>query len=113
MVIIVTRKMRDMYKKYHGEYVLFSIFPELVLETRFTKRMKYHHVAVLYGEDANGSVNLLFGIIFMRKSIRLAYLYIMEKLFNFLGRYPKVLITDYDPHLSQAIRRLQKRAGET
>jgi hypothetical protein len=47
----------------------------------------------------------------MRKSIRLAYLYIMEKLFNFLGRYPNVLITDYDQHLAQAIRRLQKKTA--
>lgn len=95
MVIVVSRRMKQLYEDYHGQYVLFSIFPELVLETRYTKKLKYHHVGVLYGEDATGSVNLLFGVIFMRKSIRLAYLYIMEKIFNFLGKYPKVLITDY------------------
>lgn len=52
---------------------------------------------------------MLFGVVFLRKNIRLAYLYVLEKLFNFLGKYPKVLITDYDQHLAQAVRRLQKK----
>lgn len=101
--------MKQLYEGYHGEYVLFSIFPELVLESKNARKTRYHNVGVLYGEDSNGSVNLLFGIIFMRKSIRLAYLYVLEKLFNFLGKYPKVFITDYDQHLTQAVRRLQKK----
>lgn len=101
--------MKSLYEQYHAQYVLFSIFPELAMDAKTKKNPQYHHIGILYGEDAAGGLNNLFGIVFMRRSIRLAYLYIMEKLFNFLGRYPKVLITDYDPNLAQAVRKLQKR----
>lgn len=45
----------------------------------------------------------------MRKPIRLTYLYVLEKLFNFLGQYPKIIITDYDEALVQAVKRLHVR----
>lgn len=66
-----------MYENYHGQYVYFSIFPDLVLETRYTKTLHYQHLGVLYGEDATGSLNLMFGITIMRKPVRLAYLYVL------------------------------------
>lgn len=113
VIILVSKKMKEMYNDYHAQYVYFSIFPDLVLETRYTKKLKYHHVGILYGEDSSSSVNLIFGIVFIRKTLRLAYLYIMEKLLSFLEKVPKVLITDFDPHLAQAIRRLQRRSSAT
>lgn len=45
----------------------------------------------------------------LKKSVRLAYLYVLEKLFSFLGKYPKVIITDYDQALAEAIKRLKER----
>jgi hypothetical protein len=103
--------MKQLYENYHGQYVYFSMFPDLVLETRYSKRLHYQNMGVLYGEDSTGSLTLLFGLVFMRRPVRLAFLYVMEKLFSFLGRYPTVIVTDYDPALAQAIKRLHKRCG--
>jgi hypothetical protein len=101
--------MKQLYDSYHGQYVLFSVFPDLVLETRYVRKLKYQHLGVLYGEDTSNSPRLLFGLVIFRRPVRYAYLYILETLFNFLKRYPKVLVTDYDPALAQSIRRLQNR----
>ena len=89
---------------------MFSIFPDTILETRYSQKLRYHHIAVLYGEDPSGEVTLLFGIVIFRRSNRLAYLYTLEKLFSFLGGQPKVLVTDYEPALSEAVQRFQKRS---
>ena len=43
-----------MYDTYHHQYVYFSMFPDIVLETLYTKKLNYQHIGVLYGEDANG-----------------------------------------------------------
>lgn len=102
--------MKQLYEQYHCNYVVFSIFPDLVLQTRYAKKLKYHHMCLLYGEDSTCQLNLLFGIVIIRRPAKLAYLYVMEKLFTFLGKYPKVLISDYDPNLAQAVRRLQRRS---
>jgi hypothetical protein len=101
--------MKQMYENYHGQYVYFSMFPDLVLETRYTRHLNYQNIGILYGEDASGGLTLLFGVTVIRKSIRLAYLYVLEKLFGFLGQYPKTIITDYDEALAQAVQRLRVR----
>jgi len=72
------------------------MFTDIVLETRYTRTLNYEHIGALYGEDNTGSLTLLFGLVIIRKPIRLAYLYILERLFAFLGQYPKVIITDFD-----------------
>lgn len=109
IILLVSRQMRQMYQSYHGQYLYFSMFADLVLETRYTKHLKYHHFGVLYGEDATGQLTLLFGLAIIKKPARLAYLYALEKMFNFLGSYPKVIVTDFDPALAEAVKRLRVR----
>jgi hypothetical protein len=85
------------------------MFTDIVLETRYTRSLNYQNLGVLYGEDATGSLTLMFGLAIIRKPVRLAFLYVLEKLFKFLGKYPKVIITDYDHALAEAVKRLRDR----
>lgn len=41
--------MKEMYENYHGQYVYFSMFSDIVLETRYTRTLNYEHIGALYG----------------------------------------------------------------